>query len=72
MKKLELIINRGTEVEFLVNLGELKTKIDIYGLNSVPVQSYKSYIQARYNINKGQIKYNWIVYQTYLLNHIEK
>ena len=69
MKKLELILNKGTKEEFLVNLGELKTKIDVYGLDSVPVESYKNYLQVKYNINRKDIKANWISYQIYLLKN---
>jgi len=66
MTKLELIIKKNTQEEFLVDLGVLKAYIDIYQVNSPQVNKYKAYIEEKYKIDKSQIRGNWISYQHYL------
>jgi hypothetical protein len=66
--KLELILNKGNMEEYLVDIGQLKARIDIYSLNSNEVNSFKNYMQTKYNISRTSIRNNWLKYQIYIHN----
>lgn len=69
MTNLELIIGKGLRAEYLVDMGQLKSKIDIYGLNSTEVEKFKDYMSSHYQITRGHIKSNWYIYQSYIMEN---
>ena len=68
MKKLELILNKGLQEEFLVDLGRLQERIENYSINSPQVVDFKHLMMNKYNIPKKTIKANYLLYQTYIFN----
>lgn len=71
MTNLELIIGKGLRAEYLVDMGSLKTKIDIHGLNSQEVESFKDYMSNHYQITRKNIKSNWFIYQSYIRENVK-
>lgn len=69
-KKLEDTLNlhlgKGSQYEFIYELGRLTEKITIYGINSPQVSEYKLEIENKYNISKKLIRGNYFQLQAYL------
>ena len=58
-KKLELILGKGYQEEFLFDLGQLSYIINKSGVNSQEVIDLKHSIQEKYGISKKNIKSNY-------------
>jgi len=64
--KLELILGKGLQEEFLFDLGQLSYIINKEGLDSPQVIDFKHLIQEKYRISKKNIKGNYMIFQSYI------
>ena len=65
---LDFHLQKGSQYEFLFNLGQLTEKIRVYGIQSPEVEEWKTQMQDKYGIVRKQIKSYYFELQSYLHN----
>ena len=64
--KLELKINKLTQEEFIEDLHILQDRVKIYGLKSFHVSAHEYLMGVKYELDRKDVKSNWVMYQIYL------